>query len=69
MVTQADDTVVILYVGYDKPKGAELTHQYSVNVIQFARLSQAVPEDTLDNALPLFPPLVKRCRCAAALQW
>lgn len=57
VVTQADDTVVILYTSgtTGKPKGAELTHtNILLNVIQFARLSQAVPEDNHLITLPLF---------------
>lgn len=57
VVTQADDTVVVLYTSgtTGKPKGAELTHaNIFFNVAQFARLSEAVSEDNQLVVLPLF---------------
>ncbi len=57
VVTQADDTVVILYTSgtTGKPKGAELTHaNIFLNVAQFARLSNALETDNQLVVLPLF---------------
>ena len=57
VVTQADDTVVILYTSgtTGKPKGAELTHaNIFLNVVQFARLSNALESDNQLVVLPLF---------------
>ncbi|AZZ91223.1 long-chain-fatty-acid--CoA ligase [Hahella sp. KA22] len=57
IVTQADDTVVVLYTSgtTGKPKGAELTHaNIFLNVAQFARLSEARLDDNQLVALPLF---------------
>ncbi|OZG73195.1 long-chain-fatty-acid--CoA ligase [Hahella sp. CCB-MM4] len=57
VVTQADDTVVVLYTSgtTGKPKGAELTHaNIFLNVVQFARLSNARTDDNQLVVLPLF---------------
>ena len=67
VVTQADDTVVVFYTSgtTGKPKGAELTHaNILLNVLQFARLSEARTDDRHLVVLPLsdcFGQTVQMC--------